>query len=207
MVTNQTMTSIRGARADIERYNPRVTGSGGASSAWVMVARTTGGYAQIGYAEVNSWGDNPYYFWEYCTAGGYDPGPYIIAAVPNGGGYTGAEDLFTVQYVSNDTEIKYRIDGVSKHTTYQPGWTPNYADYAGEIWEASPMPQMPGDTNHKVDFASPAFYSNDAWHLLSPWGSNNQMLSDATYGRYAVCPQNADPQYFKIYDNRYSTLP
>lgn len=69
MMTNTGMTGIRGARVNIERYNPRVTYL--VSAAWSMVANydREGAYAQVGYCEIQGWGDHPYYFWEYATAG------------------------------------------------------------------------------------------------------------------------------------------
>lgn len=207
-VTNSGMTGIRGVRSHIQRYNPRVANN--VSAAWVMVdnAAAPGAYAQIGWCEFNSDGNNPYYFWEYSTYSGYDPGPVLLGLVPNGGNYTGADDLFTVQYVDGD--IKYRIEGVVQHTTTSPDWTPDQAQYLCEIHYTSGQtyPQMGGDSNHKVDYDVPAYYSSSAWHALNPdpIGSNNSKVQ-GTYGRYTPCSSSDDPKFFKVYDNRYSTLP
>lgn len=128
--------------------------------------------------------------------------------MPNGGDYTGADDLFTVQFVSGG-EIKYRINGVVQATT-DHDWTPDNAQFFGEIiTNGVTHPQMPGDSNHKVDFVKPAFFSNndDLWHNLSPWGSNTSMQDTATYGNWQRCDTNDNPKFFKVWDTRYSTLP
>ena len=78
-------------------------------------------FAQVGYLKLSSW-NQPWYFYEYADAYGNDPGPQRLTAVPNGGNYTGADDLFTVQFVSGGY-IKYRINGNEVHSSGHY-WTP-----------------------------------------------------------------------------------
>jgi hypothetical protein len=201
MTTISDVSAARGARAHIERYNPDVTAE--SSSAWAAVCNqydSSYGYAQVGYLEYESWGDHPYYFYEYSDNGGNDPGPQKIGLVPNGGNYDGSDDLFTVQYVAGG-HIEYRINGVVEHTSGH-NWTPDTCEWSGEIHEIITYPQMPGDPTHKVDFTSPALYSNndDSWHVVSP--DTDHAYDDALFGVEVLHP-NATPKYFQIYDSRY----
>jgi len=209
MASNTGMTGIRGARVNIERYNPRVATQ--SSSAWSMADNHagSGSYAQVGWLELNSKSNNPYYFWEYADSTGFDLGPVFRDPVPNGGDYTGADDLFTVQYVSGD--IKYRINGVVQATTYNPDWTPDQAEFHCEVHNGDPDtdPQIGGDSNHKVDFTNPAFYSmnDDLWHSFNPYGTNNTMYNTSEHGNWQKCQTNDDPKFFKVWDLRYNSLP
>lgn len=209
--TSHTMSGIRGARSHIQRYNPRVSGNPlNCSSAWVMVDNyeAVGGYAQVGWVEFEDHGNNPYYFWEFAYANGSDPGPILTDLVPNGGNYTGADDLCTVEFV--DGSIKYRLNGAVQHTTTSPDWTPDQAQYLCEIHAATgeTAPQIGGDSNHKVDYDVPAYYSSDTWHALNPdpLGTNNTRVVQGE-GRYVPCGSSDNPRWFKVYDNRYHELP
>jgi len=186
----------RGARAHLFRYVPRYTSGLHGSSAWVMLHDVAygsyGALAQVGWARAGWWDDGVYYFYEYADAGGHDPGPQIIGAVPNPLDY-GTEDLFTVQYVSGG-HIEYRINGVTRHTSGY-NWTPSQAQWYGEIIVASD--QTPGDTNHKVVFEDIKEYSSDTWYRLSPVG---RMHNSTTYGTYSNTSSD-----FRIWDTRYSS--
>jgi hypothetical protein len=199
-------TAIHGSRVDIERYNPRVTV--GRSLAWAMTHRNAYGaaaYAQVGYIEQQSYDDHPYYFWEYSDKYGNDPGAQFLSPVPNGGSYDGTEDLFSVQNVSGG-KIEYRINGSVVKTTSQ-NWTPDNAQWCSEIYYVgSTYPQIPGDTEHMVDFTRPQLYSvnDNTWHTVSP--DSDHGVDNAEYGHHVLYP-SASPPYFKVYDDRYSTAP
>lgn len=207
MHTLSSNTAIHGARVSIQRYDPIV--NYGTSSAWSMVLDSripdaTAAFAQVGYLKLSSW-DHPWYFYEYADAYGNDQGPQQLTAVPNGGSYTGADDLFTVQFVSGGY-IKYRINGNEVHSSGH-NWTPDTCEWMGEIHATSTnWPQFVGDATHKVHFTKPALFSinDDLWHGVSPDPNSGRLTPDGSskHGRVRGFPDATDP-YFHMWDDRY----
>ncbi|HEY5473542.1 MAG TPA: hypothetical protein VIK32_10170 [Candidatus Limnocylindrales bacterium] len=198
-------TAIHGARVSIQRYNPIVNYE--TSSAWSMVLDSRilspyAAFAQVGYLKLSSW-NQPWYFYEYADAYGNDPGPQRLTAVPNGGNYTGADDLFTVQFVSGGY-IKYRINGNEVHSSGHD-WTPETCEWMGEIHATSThWPQFVGDATHKVHFTRPALFStnDDNWHGVSPDSDRLTPDGSSKHGRVRGLPDATDP-YFHMWDDRY----
>lgn len=210
MLTGSGHTGYRGARASIDNYIPRYS-SNGFSCVWPMVLNYAGqgthAIAQIGWTRGN--GTSPpssvVYFFEYEYSSGSYEYLHQLGNVPSPGSY-GTDHLYTVQFISSDNTVVVRIDGVNQAYYYNQydgrWWTPDAAEWLGEIVDNGD--QIAGDrgTNHYCEFTNPSTYWSGSWHLVTPTGgTDGNLVNQPWNGGQSHSQAN---YLFRTWDNRWT---